>query len=253
VEHNVRNSKGEMLDAGTTGIVERLPSGDVVKSPWTGSSETMCRDELILENRIYKILGPHPRLVKIIAWDAKDCVLTMEYMSNGCLRDYLTAHNDEISTGQRLCWAQEAAEGLQLLHSAQVLHCDVGPKNFLLDGDLNLRIADFSGSSLEGSRPAACASTRFLPPSHDFRLGPSIQEDLYALGSTIYTIITGRPPFEELDSDEVKKCFRAHTFPDVTEILCGEIIQRCWNFKVASAQEVYDFVRDLKESNLEGW
>lgn len=30
------------------------------------------------------------------------------------------------------------------------MHCDVEPRNFLLDAELSLRIADFSGSSLEG-------------------------------------------------------------------------------------------------------
>ena len=42
------------------------------------------------ESEIYKKLGPHPRLVKIIDWDPKECVLTIEYMPNGCLKDYLS-------------------------------------------------------------------------------------------------------------------------------------------------------------------
>src|SRR5437762_9967057 len=107
------------------------------------------------EGQIYEKLGPHLRLVKIINWDPEECVLTMEYLPNGSLKDYLLAHN-KISMIQRLRWVGEAAEGLQLLHSANVIHCDVEPKNFLLDADLGLNIADFSGSSLEGSQASAC-------------------------------------------------------------------------------------------------
>ena len=58
----------------------------------------------------------------------------MEYMTNGCLKDYPFS-DGKISVRQRLRWVREEAEGLQLLHSAHVIPCDVEPKNFLLDAD----------------------------------------------------------------------------------------------------------------------
>ena len=195
------------------------------------------------EFRIYERLGPHPRLVKIISWDPEDCVLVMEYMPNGSLKDYLCEHNDKVSKKQRLQWAREAAEGLQRLHSANVIHCDVEPKNFLLDSDLSLKIADFSGSSLDGSQPSACAGMRFSEPNFNWRSPPTVRQDLYSLGSTIYNIMTGRPPFQELPSNEVEKFFKASTFPELTDILCGEVIQRCWYNEVASAQEIYNAIQ----------
>jgi serine/threonine protein kinase len=179
----------------------------------------------------------------MIDWNPDDCSLTMEYISNGCLKDYLRAHNDEISMLQRLQWIQETAEGLQLLHSANIIHCDVEPKNFLLDADLGLRIADFSGSSLDGLQASACAGTRFEPPSFDWRCAPTVKDDLFSFGSTIYTIITGQYPFQELPSDEVVERYKAHEFADVTAITCGEIINRCWHCQVESAQEIYDFIQ----------
>jgi len=242
-EYVSMNSKGETISGGASGLMERLPSGDVVKSPWPGLRAANCRRDMTTEANIYKRLGPHPRLVKMIDWNPDDCSLTMEYMPNGCLKDYLRAHNEEISTFQRLRWIQEAAEGLQLLHSANIMHCDVEPKNFLLDADLGLRIADFSGSSLDGSQASACAGTRFEPPGFDWRCAPTVKDDLFSLGSTIYTIITGQYPFQELPSDEVIERYKAHEFPDVTGITCGEIIDRCWRCEVDSAQDIYDFIQ----------
>lgn len=250
VEYCVRKSKGDFISGGASGIVERLPSGDVVKSPWPGAQAAESRRDLTTESLLYKRLGCHSRLVKVIAWDPEECALTMEYMPNGCLKDYLLAHNDKISMTQRLRWVREAAEGLQLLHSAKAIHCDVEPKNFLLDADLGLKIADFSGSSLEGSQASACAGTRFLPPDFDWCSAPTVQNDLYGLGSTIYSIMTGRYPFQEVGSDEVEKLYKAHNFPDVTRILCGEIIERCWRFEVVSAQEICNFVRDMEIKQL---
>ncbi|RDL36157.1 Uncharacterized protein BP5553_06769 [Venustampulla echinocandica] len=227
---------------GADGRVIECPSGDAIKSPWPGFRAAECRRGMTTEIQIYQRLGPHPRLVMMIEWKLDDCCLTMEYMPNGHRNDYLRAHNDEISTTQRLQWIQEAAEGLQLLHSANVMRSDVEPKNLLLDAALGLRIADFSGSSFEGSKALARVGTRFSLPTITFNSPATIQDDLYGLGSTIYTIMTAGYPFQELPSDKVIERCKAHEFPDVTGAACGPIIERCWRCEVASAQEIYDFV-----------
>jgi serine/threonine protein kinase len=242
VEYGTIESKGEFISGGVTGLVERLPDGNIVKSPWSGSRAADCRRDMATEFQVYKKLGPHPRLVKIINWDPENCELTMEYMPNGALKEYLYEHKDTICTKQRLQWAREAAEGLQQLHLANVIHCDVEPKNFLLDSSLSLKIADFSGSSLDGSQATACTGTRFLQPDFNWRSPPTVQQDLYSLGSTIYNIMTGQPHFQELPSDEVEQLYEANTFPALTDVLCGEIIQRCWCKEVASAQEIYNLI-----------
>ncbi|MCJ1248686.1 hypothetical protein MMC30_005904 [Trapelia coarctata] len=245
IEHCVRASKGVFLASGASGIVELLSSGDVVKSPWPGSGADNCCRDITTESQIYRKLGHHPRLVPLIDWDPEGCVLTLQYMPNGSLKDFLLANNDIVSRKQRLQWVQEAAEGLQLLHVASVIHCDVEPKNFFLDANLGLRIADFSGSSLEGSRASACAGQRFSLPDFDWRRQPTVQDDLFGLGSTIYFIMTGQYPFQELSSDEVEDNYRAHRFPDVTNIECGNIIKRCWHSEVASAQGIREFTQDV--------
>ncbi|EKJ74229.1 hypothetical protein NXS19_005913 [Fusarium pseudograminearum] len=76
--------KGEFIAGGTTSIVEILPSGDVTKTPWRGSvRESDCQKEILIEAKIYKKLGDHPRLVKMKHWDPNTFTLTLEYMPNG--------------------------------------------------------------------------------------------------------------------------------------------------------------------------
>lgn len=100
--------------------------------------------------------------------------LTVEYMPNGCLKDSLRSHNDETSVPQRTQWVREAAEDLHFLRSANVIHCDVEPRNFLLEAELSLGIANFSGSSLEGSPASAFPGRRFLSPDFKFRSPPTV-------------------------------------------------------------------------------
>ncbi|KAH9213609.1 spindle assembly checkpoint kinase [Leptodontidium sp. 2 PMI_412] len=240
----VHYAKGQFLDSGASGILEILPSGNIVKSPWPGQFEKHSRRDLTTEYEIYSKVRRHPRLVEIISWNPQDCVLTMEYMRNGNLQAFLV-RNDTIAEAQRLGWVQEAAEGVQLLHDANILHCDINPKNFLLDAQLELKIADFEGSSLAGSKPSACSGPLFSLPDRCWRDPPTVQDDLFALGTTIYFIMTCQLPFPGLSEDEIEENYRNHKFPDVSRIVCGQFIEQCWTSQITSAREIYDFIRSI--------
>ncbi|KAH7317539.1 kinase-like domain-containing protein [Rhexocercosporidium sp. MPI-PUGE-AT-0058] len=242
MQGGVHYAKGQFLDSGASGILEILPCGNVVKSPWPGQFEKDSRRDLTNENKIYSKLGKHPRLIEIVSWNPRDCVLTMEYARNGNLQAFLDC-NSMVSKAQRLQWVQEAAEGVQLLHDADILHCDINPKNFLLDAQLRLKIADFGGSSLAGSKPSACSGPRFSLPDKCWRDPPTVQDDLFALGTTVYFIMTCQIPFPGLSGDEVKENYQNHKFPDVSRIVCGEFIKRCWRSQIASAREICDFMQ----------
>lgn len=246
VEIKYSASKRGFIGSGASGIVNRVPNGDVVKLPWPGSRAAESRRDITTESLIYAKLGQHPRVIRTLDWDPEGCVLTMEYMPNGTLKDFLSVNNEAISTALRFQWAKEAAEGLQVLHDAEVVHCDVEPKNFLLDSDLDLKISDFSGSSLEGTRASACAGRRYSRPGFDFHRQQTVEDDLFGLGSTIFFIMTGEIPFQDLPSDEVEKNYKAQVYPNVTNITCGDVIRKCWDSEVESAQEVYEYIRDIE-------
>lgn len=117
-----------------------------------------------------------------------------------------------------------------MLHSNKVIHCDVNPYNFLLDSRLRLRIIDFSGSSINGTRASALESVRFrLPRPRGSPL--TILRDLFALGSTIYA-------YEKLRDEEVEARFKQGIFPLVDGLACGEIIKKCWHSEFNSVREV---------------
>ena len=73
-------------------------------------------------------------------------------MPNGNLQEYVRKHGDEISPSQRQQWVREVTEAVEFVPSHNVIQADLGPHNLLLDTNLRLKICDFSGSSLDGSR-----------------------------------------------------------------------------------------------------
>lgn len=157
-------------------------------------------------------------------------------MDNGNLRDYIRGNLHAITSELRLRWAKQAAEGLQVLHSIDVVHCDVSPRNFLLDSNLNLEICDFAGASLSGSEPSAYAATRFRHPECNWDVLPRFEDDIFSFGSLIYFIMTNSYTYEEIFSDEVEKLYACRQFPDVTHLPCGRIIEQCWHQQVNAAQ-----------------
>jgi serine/threonine protein kinase len=214
-----------------------LEDGSVLKSP--RPDEERSYKDIEMEAKIYRRLGPHHRLVPMLGHSEKGLVL--QYMENGTIKDYLGEHHN-VAVDQRLRWAQEAAEGLQLLHSHGIIHCDTKPRNLLLDTDLSLKIADFSGSCVQGSESYACESTRYYLP-RDWREAPNVATDLFALGSTIYEILTGCSPYQERPSKEVERLYREKDFPDVSNLPCGNVIMKCWLGEFDSAQQVWDLIQ----------
>lgn len=221
--------------------MELLDDGTVLKSPFPDSEFESHIMDIAKEANIYRRIGPHKRLVRLLGHSRDGLVL--EYIENGDLKTYLSAH-DSISTSLKLKWAYQVAEAVDLLHTNGVIHCDIKPRNFLLDAALDIKIIDFSGSSLDGSKPASGEGTRFFLPRH-WRDHPTVTTDLFALGSTLYEIFQGISPYEETPSDEVEKLFMQKEFPDVSGVLCGQIIKQCWLSQVGSVALVQAALRNI--------
>lgn len=242
----------EIVAVGTTCLVERLADGNIIKTPYLSHHHDTAA-ELATEARIYQLIGPHPLLVPVVSWDESTHALTLGFMSNGTLKDYIPAH-PYASTTQRLLWARQAAEALQLVHAVGMVHYDVGPHNFLLDDQRTLRISDFGGSSVDGSRPEISAGTRYAPADEEWCRGwrPSPAGDVFGLGSTLYYISTGNAPFHDIESDEVDKRFAARVFPAVGDVLAGDVILKCWMGGFTSASEVLSVLGTLYGNGLDG-
>jgi serine/threonine protein kinase len=234
-------AKGELIGTGLTGIVE-LSGGYAVKTPWPGEDGLQSQADIQLEWRAYERiaqrLGKHIRFVEVIAFDREKLTLTMEYMVNGTLRQYLQSSGQHITARQRRLWIQAMAEGVHLIHELGIIHCDLTPHNMFLDDKLELKIADFGCCSLDQSESMAATDVRFYPPRPFYKSPVSADDDLFALGSCIYEIITGTAPFGDILSPQVHVLVGLRQFPDLTGLDCRDIIRDCWLGRAQSAKHV---------------
>ena len=98
----------------------------------------------------------------------------------------------------------EVAKAIEYAHRRGVIHRDLKPANILFDADGNPRVTDFglakrvqADSGLTGSGQIM-GTPSYMPPEQAGgkrgEVGPAA--DVYALGATLYCMMTGRPPFQ---------------------------------------------------------
>ena len=64
--------------------------------------------------------------------------------------------------------------------------------------------------------------------------------DIFTIGSLIYEIITGRPPYDELEEDEVEKRFKRAEFPSTANLDLGKVIRGCWAAELQQCEVLDD-------------
>ncbi len=97
----------------------------------------------------------------------------------------------------------QAAEALAYAHAQGVLHRDIKPSNLLLDGQGTLWIADFGLAKADDSddlteQGGIVGTLRYLAPER-FQGKGDARADGYALGVTLYEMLTLRPAFADDD------------------------------------------------------
>ena len=109
----------------------------------------------------------------------------------------------------RLRWAKQVTHALYFVHGKHVIHGDLTCGNIFLDEHLNVKLADFGGSSIDGSPLLVQVTASHRYPGQLL----SVQGDIFALGSTLYEIMAGVVPYHELTEEEIEARYKKGTFP----------------------------------------
>ena len=154
-----------------------------------------------------------------------------------------------------MLWCRQIAEAIAFIHSQDVVHSDLRPKNILVHetnpGKLDLLLCDFGGSVCRrlGLDGQSLPDGPFWNPALGYDVTTAI--DIFALGSLFYTILTGRWPYRdqpgvfetfderlEWEDKVVHPNFLAEKFPDVGGLPFGDVMMGCWKRRFATADDV---------------
>ena len=152
--------------------------------------------------------------------------LVMEDMQGVSLSEYMAGEN--ITSLQNiLSIAIQITDILHNLHQNRVIHKDIKPANILINPETKeIKLIDFSISSLlpketqEIKNPNVLEGTlAYLSPEQTGRMnrGVDFRADFYALGVTLFELLTGELPFKSDDAVELVHCHIAKTPPSINQ------------------------------------
>lgn len=116
----------------------------------------------------------------------------------------------KFSAAKILLWMAQLLDVLEYLHSHNVVHRDLKPANLKIGPRHNLMLLDFGlakGRTGQMTMPAHDASTpgytlNYAAPEQVRRGGTTPRSDLYALGATIYNLLTNIEPTDALRRED---------------------------------------------------
>lgn len=144
----------------------------------------------------------HPNIVSVLdrGWNSEREYVVLDLVDGGTLRDDLEK-NGPMLQAEAIRVTVEVLKALEVVHNAGIIHRDVKPSNILLDSNGTPKLADFGiahdnhAKHRLTSTGHSVGTTSFMAPEQAIdasKVGPSA--DIYAVGTTLYTLLTGGRP-----------------------------------------------------------
>lgn len=194
--------------------------------------------------------------------------LAMEYLKGESLESRLQREG-RLPVAEALAIARQVAEGLRVAHEQGLIHRDVKPANLWLEGDgpgsevRKVKVLDFGLArpldSDEGltSHDQLMGTPRYMAPEQVHGDPLDARADLYALGSTLYHMLTGQAPFDGKNvtalllavvSEDAPSPRKLTTdVPESVATLVLELLSKSPNERPASATHVIERIRAIEE------
>lgn len=159
-------------------------------------------DRFATEAKILRTLE-HPNIVRLYEFSREDDIafIVMQWVEGSNLRQVLTSTRKSLPLEDCSRVFGAVCSALHFAHENQIFHCDIKPANIMLDikgNSFDTLLTDFGVAQLAdnvvgGGTPTYMAPEQFTGDSIDART------DVYALGVTLYEILSGgKTPYSGL-------------------------------------------------------
>lgn len=190
-----------------SGIVTRIPGKNDVKllSDDRVQEFQEGRKQFLNEARNTAKYGSHPNIVKIMGefQENNTVYYTMEFLEGKSLTEYLK-ENIKISVENGVGLILSICDAVKTLHRAGILHRDICPDNIIIPPDFpagSVKLIDFGTARFSPDEKDTLnrqiMKPGYSPPEQYLVKGKQNEQvDIYALGATLFHILTGEKPEE---------------------------------------------------------
>ncbi|XVF37510.1 hypothetical protein REPUB_Repub20aG0015100 [Reevesia pubescens] len=220
----------------------------------------------------------HPNVVQFVGAVTQNIpmMIVSEYHSKGDLGSYLQKKG-RLSPSKVLRFALDIARGINYLHECKpdpIIHCDLKPKNVLLDSGCHLKVAGFGLlrlSKISTDKAKLAHPDAHVDPSNLY-VAPEVYKnvifdrsvDAYSFGVILYEMIEGVIPFHPKPAEEAVKlmcleekrpAFKTKSRscpPDLREL-----IEQCWDqepvVRPTFSEIIVRLDKIVANSSKQGW
>ncbi|XP_054531285.1 serine/threonine-protein kinase SIK1 isoform X2 [Pan troglodytes] len=157
-------------------------------------------EKIYREVQLMKLLN-HPHIIKLYqVMETKDMLyIVTEFAKNGEMFDYLTS-NGHLSENEARKKFWQILSAVEYCHDHHIVHRDLKTENLLLDGNMDIKLADFGfGNFYKSGEPLStwCGSPPYAAPEvFEGKEYEGPQLDIWSLGVVLYVLVCGSLPFD---------------------------------------------------------
>ena len=249
----------DTVDSKIVAVKEYYPSGLVHRDTGTTQISVSSKqyednfkvgaDKFFEEAKMVSRFNGNPNIVNVYEffYENGTVYFAMEYLDGVDLKHFVKERGGKLPQENVLYIADIITDALLIAHSMNVLHRDISPDNIFILNNGEVKLIDFGAARqvlAEQSKSISVILKQGFAPLEQYqrrgKQGP--WTDIYALGATLYYVITGKMPdevTERLDFPDIGSADEYGVDPEF-----WEIIRKCMEVRAADR---YQTVFELKE------
>lgn len=188
-----------------------------------------AREATVLANLSHPNL---PRVTDHFSLPDQGQYLVMDFVEGEDLAS-LVQRLGPVPLGQALIWISQVADALTYMHTLTppVVHRDIKPANIRITPDGRVMLVDFGlvklySAQFRTTMGARAVTPGYAPPEQYGQGNTDARTDIYAMGATLYSIITGQDPVESVQRMVGKELRPAHQIAPSLPVPVGLAIER---------------------------
>lgn len=205
----------------------------------------------------------HPNIVQLISFgqEAGNLFFSMELVEGNSLFQ-MQKKGHRFNWRECLKITKDICLGLRHAHDRGIIHRDLKPGNLLMTRDGQIKITDFgiakSFGSSQNTGDNVLGTMDFMSPEQARGEPVTFRSDLYSLGTVLFTLLSGRPPFTTNSIEESLRNLTRVPAPKVSSVvpdtpeqidaIIAQLMEKKPEKRFSTAQALYHKVCETEEA-----